>query len=62
LHETLHAVFLRLDGLDIADVVDKDDSAWTRLVEPQKYTVPALMAPEDIEALMHVFYVGVRAN
>ena len=46
LHETLHAVILRLDGLDIADVVDTDDAAWTRLVEPQKYTVAALMAPE----------------
>lgn len=46
LHETLHAVILRLDGLDIADVVDTDDAAWTRLVEPQKYTVTALMAPE----------------
>src|SRR5438105_8459835 len=46
LHETLHAVILRLDGLDIADVVEKDDAAWTRLVEPQKYTVAALMAPE----------------
>jgi hypothetical protein len=46
LHETLHAVILRLDGLDIADVVETDDAVWTRLVEPQKYTVAALMAPE----------------
>jgi hypothetical protein len=46
LHETLHAVILRLDGLDIADVIETDDAVWTRLVEPQKYTVAALMAPE----------------
>ena len=35
-----------LDGLDIADVIETDDAVWTRLVEPQKYTVAALMAPE----------------
>jgi hypothetical protein len=46
LHETLHAVILRLDGLDISDVVDTEDAAWTRLLEPQKYTVAALMTPE----------------
>jgi hypothetical protein len=46
LHETLHVVVLRLDGLDIADVVENDDAAWTRLVPPQKYTIAALMAPE----------------
>jgi hypothetical protein len=46
LHETIHSVIPRLDGLDIADVVDQDGAAWTRLVEPQKFTVAALMAPE----------------
>src|SRR5689334_7278447 len=46
LHETVHAVILRLDGPGIADVVEKDDAVWTRLVKPQKYTVAALMAPE----------------
>src|SRR6202011_4091499 len=46
LHETLHAVILRLNGLDVADVVETDDAVWTRLVEGQKYTVAALMAPE----------------
>ena len=34
IHETLHIVILRLDGLDVAEVVDQDDAAWTRLVEP----------------------------
>jgi hypothetical protein len=46
LHETLHAVILRLNGLDVADVVETDDAVWTRLVEGQEYTVAALMAPE----------------
>ena len=46
LHETVHIVIGRLDGLDIADVIDQDDAAWTRLVEPQKFTVAALMTPE----------------
>jgi hypothetical protein len=36
LHETIHIVILRLDGVDIADVVDQDDAAWTRLVEPHR--------------------------
>jgi len=46
LHETVHIVIGRLDGLDVADVIDQDDAAWTRLVEPQKFTVAALMTPE----------------
>lgn len=46
LHETLHAVILRLNGLDVADVVETADAVRTRLVEGQKYTVAALMAPE----------------
>ena len=46
LHEAVHAVILRLDGLDIADVIENHDFAYTRLVEPQEYTVAALMAPE----------------
>ena len=56
LHETIHIVILRLDGLDIADVVDQDDAAWTRLVEPQKFTVPALMAPEVYMSLNNIAY------
>jgi hypothetical protein len=44
LHESIHAVVLRLDGVDIADVVDQGDAAWTRLVEPHKFSVAALMA------------------
>jgi hypothetical protein len=54
LHETIHIVILRIDGLDIADVVDHDDAAWTRLVEPQKFTVAALMAPEVYMTLNHI--------
>ena len=46
LHETVHIVILRLDGVDVADVIDQDDAAWTRLAEPNKFTVAALMAPE----------------
>lgn len=38
LHETLHVVIARLDGLDIAEVVDNEDRALTILVEPQKFT------------------------
>jgi hypothetical protein len=56
LHETLHVVVLRLDGLDIADVVEKDDAAWTRLVPPQKYTVAALMAPEVYMTLNNISF------
>jgi hypothetical protein len=56
LHETLHVVVLRLDGLDIADVVEKDDAAWTRLVPPQKYTVAALMAPEVYMTLNNIAF------
>jgi len=48
LHETLHVVVLRLDGLDIA--------AWTRLVPPQKYTVAALMAPEVYMTLNNISF------
>jgi hypothetical protein len=46
LHETIHIIILRLDGLEIANVVEQDDAAWTRLVEPHKFTVAALIAPE----------------
>jgi len=56
LHETIHIVILRLDGLDIADVVDQDDAAWTRLVEPQKFTVAALMAPEVYMSLNNISF------
>src|ERR1700738_518552 len=56
LHETIHSVILRLDGLDIADVVDQDDAAWTRSVEPHKFTVAALMAPEVYMSLNNIAF------
>lgn len=56
LHETLHIVILRLDGLDVAEVVDQDDAAWTRLVEPQRFTVAALMAPEVYMSLNNIAF------
>jgi hypothetical protein len=40
LHETLHVVVVRLDGLDIADVVEKDDTAWTRLMHLRNTPLP----------------------
>jgi hypothetical protein len=46
LHEALHIVVARLDGLDIADVVEHEDRILTSLVEPQRFTPAALMAPE----------------
>jgi hypothetical protein len=46
LHETLHVVICRLDGLDIRDVIEEDEPAWTRLVDPQIFTPAALIAPE----------------
>jgi hypothetical protein len=39
-------VICRLDGLDIRDVIEEDEAAWTRLVDPQRFTPAALMAPE----------------
>jgi hypothetical protein len=56
LHETLHVVIARLDGLDISDVVDQDDAAWTRLIEPQRFTVEAMMAPEVYMSLNNVAF------
>jgi hypothetical protein len=56
LHETVHIVVGRLDGLDVADVIDQDDAAWTRLVEPQKFTVAALMAPEIYMTLNNIAF------
>jgi hypothetical protein len=56
LHETVHIVIGRLDGLDVADVIDQDDAAWTRLVEPQKFTVAALMAPEIYMTLNNIAF------
>jgi hypothetical protein len=46
LHEALHVVACRLEGLDIADVTDGDDRALTILVESQRFTSEAIMAPE----------------
>jgi hypothetical protein len=54
LHETIHAVILRLYGRDIAEVVDQDDRALTILVEPQKYNVPTLLAPEVYMTLNNI--------
>jgi hypothetical protein len=56
LHETIHIVILRLNGVDIADVVDQDDAAWTRSVEPHKFTVAALMAPEVYMSLNNIAF------
>jgi hypothetical protein len=56
LHETLHVVICRLDGLDISDVVEQDDAAWTRLVEPQEFTVAAFMAPEIYMTLNNIAF------
>jgi hypothetical protein len=56
LHESIHIVILRLDGLDIADVVDQDDRALTRLEEPHKFTVAALMAPEIYMTLNNIAF------
>jgi hypothetical protein len=61
-HETIHIVVLRLDGLDIADVVDQDDAAWTRLVEPQKFTVAALMAPEVYMRLNGIVFTDLSVS
>lgn len=62
LHETIHVVILRLDGVDVADVVDYVDAAWTRLVEPQKFTVAALMAPEVYMSLNNVDFTDVSVS
>jgi hypothetical protein len=56
LHETVHVVICRLDGLDIRDVIDQDEAAWTRLVEPQRLTPDALMAPEVYMVLNNIFF------
>ena len=62
LHEALHVVILRLDGLDITDVVDKDDAARTRLVEPHKFTVAALMAPEVYMSLNNIAFTDLSVS
>jgi hypothetical protein len=62
LHETIHIVILRLDGVDISDVVDHEDAAWTRLVEPQKFTVAALMAPEVYMSLNNIAFTSVSVS
>jgi hypothetical protein len=62
LHETLHAVILRLDGLHIAKVVDNNDAAWTLLIEPQKYTVAALMAPEVYMSLNNIAFTDLSVS
>jgi hypothetical protein len=56
LHESVHAVVLRLYGRDIAEVVDHPDRVLTILVEPQKYTVAALMAPEVYMRLKNIAF------
>jgi hypothetical protein len=62
LHETIHIVILRLDGVDIADVIEQDDAAWTRLVEPQKLTVAALMAPEVYMTLNNIHFTELSVS
>lgn len=62
LHETIHIVILRLDGADVASVVDQDDASWTRLVEPCKFTVAALMAPEVYMNLNNIDFSDVSVS
>jgi hypothetical protein len=62
LHESIHAVVLRLDGVDIADVVDQGDAAWTRLVEPHKFSVAALMAPEVYMRLNNIAFTDLSIS
>jgi hypothetical protein len=62
LHETIHIVIVRLDGIDVADVVDQEDAAWTRLVEPQKFTAAALMAPEVYMTLNNMDFTDVSVS
>jgi hypothetical protein len=62
LHETIHIVILRLDGLEIADVVEQDDAAWTRLVEPHKFTVAALTAPEVYMSLNNIAFTDLSVS
>jgi hypothetical protein len=56
LHEALHIVVARLDGLDIANVVDHEDRVLTSLVEPQRFTAAALMAPEVFMTLNNIAF------
>lgn len=56
LHEALHVVVCRLEGLDIAEVTDGDDRALTILVEPQKFTPEAMMAPEVYMTVYNIDY------
>jgi len=46
LHEAIHIIVARLDGLDVANVVEHEDRILTSLVEPQRFTPAALIAPE----------------
>jgi hypothetical protein len=62
LHESIHAVVLRLDGVDIADVVDQGDAAWTRLVEPHKFSVAALVAPEVYMRLNNIAFTDLSIS
>jgi len=62
LHETIHIVILRLDGVDIADVIDQDDAAWTRLVESYKFTVAALMAPEVYMRINNIAFTELSVS
>src|SRR5208282_4533382 len=56
LHEALHIVVARLDGLDIANVVDHEDRVLTSLIEPQRFTPAALMAPEVFMTLNNIAF------
>ena len=62
LHETIHVVILRLDGVEITNVVDQEDAAWTRLVEPQKFTVAGLMAPEVYMSLNNIAFTDASVS
>jgi hypothetical protein len=56
LHETLHVVIARLNGLDIGEVVENDDMVLTVLVEPQKLTADSLMAPEIFTTINNISF------
>lgn len=62
LHETPHVVIGILSGLEIEVVVDQDDAVWTRLVEPHKFNVAALMAPEVYMNLFNIAYTELSVS
>src|SRR5208282_3858252 len=58
LHEAIHIVVARLDGLDIANVVEHVDRILTSLVEPHRFTPAALMAPEVYMVINNIAFTA----